>query len=156
MVSRLTAASDMLRQLRQCHAEVRACFEEMETLTSQPLPDRLAYTTARFRISRASMARRTCFNSVCAELSKNASQQEAAVIQQVKDVDRALMGKSADHVMKWTTDAVAADWLGYRNASRKIRGHMAAELQAEENLLFPLLERRSRQALRDRRGSRGA
>lgn len=155
MVSRLTAA-DMLEQLRQCHAEVRACSEEMETLTSLPTPDRLAYTTARFRISRASMARRTCFNGICAELSKTASQQEAAVIEQVKQIDRALMGKSADHVMKWTSDAVAADWLGYRNASRRIRGHMAAELQAEENLLFPLLERRSLQAPRDRGSSRAA
>lgn len=155
MVSRPTD-DDMFEQLKQCHAEVRACFQEMEAVTSQAKADRLAYTSARFRISKASMARRSCFNAICAELSKTATQPEAAVIEQVKQVDRALMGKSATHVMKWTTEAVAADWLGYREASRKIRRHMAAELEAEQNILFPVLERRSLQTSRDRPGSRAA
>jgi formate dehydrogenase maturation protein FdhE len=115
----------------------------MDAVTRSSTADPLAYTGARFRISKASMGRRSLFNTICADVRKNASPQESAVIEQLATGDRALAGKSAAHVMRWTADAIAADWHGYCQASRQIRKQMAIELDAEASLLFALLERRS-------------
>jgi hypothetical protein len=136
-------AGVMLNSLRQAHADVRACIDEMEILTSKSTATQLEYTSARFRISKASMARRSLFNSICAEFRKNAVPSEAEIIDQLSTADRELARRSAEHVKQWSTEAVAADWQGYRLASRQIRARMAMELDAEARLLFPLLERRS-------------
>lgn len=133
----------MLSELKHAHAQVRACLREMETVTSRSSADRLEYTRARFHISSASMHRRSRFNQVCAELSKNASPSEASIIEKLRDGDRALMRKSAAHVMHWTAPRVEADWLGYCAASRQLRKQMALVIDAEENLLLPLLARRT-------------
>lgn len=127
----------MLRELKHAHAEVRACLHDMEALTSRNSVEKLDYTRARFLISKANMRRRLQFTSICVEICKNASRQEAAIIDQLKAGDRALMGKSAAHAMQWTSEAVGTDWPGYREASRQIRRHMSFELDAEEGLLFP-------------------
>ena len=145
----LTAAT-LLSELKQAHAQVRACLQEMETATSRSAADRLEYTRARFHISRASMYRRSRFNQACAELSKNASPQETLIIEQLRAGDRALMAKSAAHVMHWTSPRVEADWLGYCTASRRLRKQMTLEIDAEDNLLLPLLARRSCRQAADR------
>ncbi len=137
------AAADMFKGLQQAHAEVRACLRDMEDVTSRSMPDRLEYTRVRYRISRASMSRRTLFSSICAELSRNASVDEAAIIRQVRDADRSLLSKTGSHVIYWTSDAVAADWRGYCAAALHMGREMAVELELEDGLLFPLLKRRS-------------
>lgn len=141
-ICRLTAAG-MLEQLTQSHSAVHACLAEMEELTSQTVPDRLKYTTARFRISRASMQRRTCFNQICGQISENATSSEGAVVARLQELDRALLRASAEHVSKWTADSIQDNWLAYCEASKQIRQKMVLELEAEQEFLFPLLRRRS-------------
>jgi hypothetical protein len=136
-------ASTMLSELQRAHAAVRSCIREMDVVTSASSPDRLKYTQARFRISRASMGRRACCTAVCRFVLENASVEEKAVIAGVKEADRLLLHKSACHVSRWTPDAIAANWRSYCAASRQIRRDMLAELDVEADLLFPLLSSRS-------------
>jgi hypothetical protein len=136
-------AEAMLGALQQAHAVVRSCIQEMEVVTSASSPDRLKYTEARLRISRASTARRACLSAILCEILESPAEEEKATIGRVQEADRALLQKSARLVSQWTPEAIAADWRGYRAASRQIRRHMVAELEIEENLLFPLLTKRS-------------
>lgn len=137
-------AAHMLHDLHEAHAQVRACLDEMAALTSKRAADRTEYTAARFRISKASMARRACFNAVCANLGDFTSE-HSAVIDKLVRLDRELSSKSTSHVKKWTAETIYTDWPGYCAASRRIRERMAAELEAEEAMLFPLLRHRSRE-----------
>lgn len=137
----LTAAA-MLEDLKTAHEQVRVCIDDMEAVTSACEPDRLQYTKARFNISKASMARRTCFHSICDEISNSASPSELEAIMLLRGEDRLLLGKSAAHVTRWTADTIEADWRGYRTASRSIRREMADQLDREVQFLFPLLEGR--------------
>lgn len=131
----------MLEALKEAHREVRECMEAMEALASSPGADKQTYTTARYRISRASMARRSSFNRVRATLD-SATPMEVAAIENIARLDRELMASSAKHVRRWSVQAIADDWGGYCAASRSIRRQMADELEAEEAMLFPILKRR--------------
>lgn len=133
--------SAMLEALKRAHREVRECMETMEALASSPGADKQIYTAARYRISRASMARRSCFNRVRAALD-SATPVEVEAIEQIARLDRALMANSAQHVGRWSVEAIDGDWGGYCAASRRIRQEMAEELEAEEAMLFPILKRR--------------
>lgn len=140
------SAGQMLQELKEAHGIVEACIREMEELTSTLVPDRLKYTGARYRISRASMARRACFNATVERLARSATSEELAILQRVTQIDRTLSSKSASHVLHWNPERIQTDWVGYCAASRRIRREMAEELLAEQTQLFPLLEKRSLEA----------
>ena len=136
--------ADMLAALKRAHAEVHECIRELALLTTLERASRVDYTRARFRISSASMTRRNLFAAACAALAADSSAHEAEVIERLGQGDRALLAKSAAHIRRWPTEAVAANWRGYCADARLMRSEMATGLRKEETLLFPLLERRAR------------
>lgn len=143
-------AAELLQRLKEAHAEVRRCVTDLENLTSKSECTKLEYTTARFRISRASLARRNLFNAICHELNKRATDADASVLGKLTAMDKRLLGKSRQHVETWTTERISSDWLSYCAASKLIRLEMLKELRAEEELLFPLLQRRSIKSISNR------
>lgn len=149
-----STAGDM-QELREAHAQLRFRMSEMEAVTSNLAADRLEYTSVRYRLSKSSRARRTCFNAICAKLSIDATPEELAMINRLASSDRELMSKSAAHVRAWTAEMIDKDWHGYCLASRGIRQHMEEEIQAEEKLLFAILERRRFDAPLVKRGHAG-
>lgn len=93
-----TAATTMLRDLADAHAQVRETMAEMEVLTSAPTGEQLQYTAARFQLSKANMARRSSFNAISVELARDASQQEVERIERAKAADRAMIAQSRAHI----------------------------------------------------------
>jgi len=87
------------------------------------------------------MARRACLHVIRADFSDGCSTDREA-IENIVQLDRQMMVKSAAHVRRWTAQTIDADWAGYCDASRRIRRQMASGLEAEKLILFPILERR--------------
>lgn len=129
----------LLQMLKAAHLELQTCFDEMDALTIGPAVSRSIYSSARFRISCASLKRRAAFNAVCEKLNKSATAEDANVIARLRGADAASVKRSAQHVRDWPAERIDADWRGYCKSSRLIRNAMAQELRAVEQQLFPLL-----------------
>lgn len=126
---------------RQAH---KALFREMANfneLTLGPVPDHAGLATARWRLSNASLQRRTLSARIIQFLGRRADIGVSEAIFSVRSADSQLMKRSAGHVRDWTVQAITADWEGYCRASREIRAHMTNHLSLERELIFPLLER---------------
>lgn len=115
-----------------------ASFNE---LTLGPLPDHAALATARWRLSNASLHRRTLSARITQFLGRRADIGGSEAICAVRSADNQMMQRSAEHVRDWTVQAITGDWEGYCRASRKIRAHMTNHLTLEREVVFPLLER---------------
>lgn len=129
----------LLGELREAHSSVRDCLREMDVLTSRGELNLVELTSARFRISKASLARRSLFTTACVALGKLGSEGGKAVVESLRRLDGQMRVKSMSHVGHWTANSIASDWLGYCAASRELRADMEKQLTTEEALLFPLL-----------------
>lgn len=135
--------AQMLVQLQAAHDEVLAAMEMMERVTNRNATQ-LQYLRARFAISSASMRRRELFHRFCRQLRTRLQGTDLECLREAQQVDRALTSQSIAHVSRWTSQAVGADWGGYCEASGRIRAEMKHELDTEERLLMPILERLAR------------
>ena len=55
--------------------------------------------------------------------------------------DEEMQRDSSSHVAAWHLARIETDWEGYCDASRAIRSRMAACIEAEKRILYPMLER---------------
>lgn len=130
---------ELLDGLKEAHASVRECLDEMKGITSRNQVNRLELTNARFRISRASLNRRTIFNAACNEIARDGAAHEKTVIRDLRQFDLEMGSKSAAHVAHWTSERIEFDWSGYCAASQRLRAEMAVHLTTQEALLWPML-----------------
>ena len=130
---------ELLQKLKATHLELQISLHDMEALTTSPAVSRSLYSSARFRISNASLKRRAIFRAVCDKLSEVSAAEDANVIARLRQSDAALVKHSAKHVREWPANRIEADWKGYCKASGSIRRAMTQELRAVEQNLFPLL-----------------
>jgi hypothetical protein len=129
----------LLDELKEAHSSVRDCLREMEVLTSRKDSNLLELTNARFRISKASLKRRTLFMRACATLRQAGPDCGKTVLESLSRLDGQMRAMSMSHVARWTAEAIASDWRGYCAASGELRADMQKQLRTEEALLFPLL-----------------
>src|SRR5688500_6260552 len=99
----------LLQKLKAAHLELQGCLAEMEALTMGLSVSRPVYSSARFRISNASLKRRATFNAVCDKLSQVATAEEASVICRLREADLTLVKRSAQHVREWPAERIEAD-----------------------------------------------
>jgi hypothetical protein len=132
-----------LNELKSAHGEVRRLIVDMERLTAVSSATRAEYTGVRFHLSRASLARRTKFNTIVSSLRFNATAGELLVISKLMQINQDLMAKSSAHVSAWDSERVGQEWPDYCAASKAMRREMLLELKAEEEMLFPVLEARA-------------
>ena len=138
-VSHQTAAS-LLDELRQAHSALLDAIAELEAITHEPAPDSERFTAVRWRLSRASLTRRMLWTRILGHLLPRVGEAAADELRQLQDADIDLLRTSIRHVSKWTTQGALADWTAYCAASRTMRGRMAAGIEAEKQLLYPMLE----------------
>ena len=131
----------LLTELAAAHSALLERIAELGAITGRAAPARLEYTSARMRLSQASIDRRTVLNRALRHLSDRADDATALVLASVREADGELIAHSVAHLGKWTADSIAADWRGYCEASREMRDHMARTVRAEAELLKPLLAR---------------
>src|SRR4051794_2934411 len=131
----------LLSGLRAAHCEVLKCIAEMERVTDEPGPDASRYTAARFRISRASLERRSLWQRARRHLQSKITAADGEKIYFLASIDADLGRFTADHVARWTVAAIQRDWTGYGDASRHMRRRMSECIKAEKQILYPLLVR---------------
>ena len=135
------ASALLLDDLRTAHQNLVAAMAVLDNLTRGLESDRAQFANARWRISQASLARRTVWARIFRHLLPRVSTLGAADLASLQSADEEMRLHSSCHVATWTTARIEADWEGYCEASRAIRSRMAACMGAEEAMLYPILER---------------
>lgn len=138
-------AAELLSALDDAHCELLASMTEMGLATSRTEPDPSRYVNLRWKLSRASRARRALVQSIHVELAGCVTPAEAAGLEELQAMDAAMLRATAQHVRTWTVEAINADWRGYCRASKLIRSKMREGIEAEKAILYPLLRARARQ-----------
>ena len=131
----------LLAELQAAHHELLACVLLMERITAAAAPDPVQLTSARFKISQASLARRMVWRRIQDFLLCKVRGGDRATLRDLTQRDLEQFQRSTLHVAKWPRAAVIADWPGYQAASRLIRGRILITVRAEQEFLYPLLYR---------------
>ena len=139
---RQQSAPGLLAELQAAHSTLLERIKELGEITAHAVPSRLEYTSARLRLSQASIARRSVLNRTLEYLGARVDAAGSQVLARVRAADGELIAHSVEHLGKWTAEAVGSDWAGYCDASRSMRDHMARTVNAEAELLQPLLSPR--------------
>jgi hypothetical protein len=132
------AASALFADLVATHSVLLERIKELGEVAEHAQPSRLECTSARLRLSQASIDRRSALNRLLHCLGASADAHSSPVLAKVRAGDGELIAHSVKHLARWTAEAVAADWRGYCEASRSMREHMAGTVTAEAELLKPL------------------
>lgn len=132
-------SAQLLERLEQAHARLLAAMEALEQITRLPLADRSLYTEARSRLSDASFARRKLLNECLQHLRPLVDSEAAGALAALDRDNLELLGHSTAHVARWPADAIEREWHAYCRASREIRRRLAAAVEEDRRLLFPVL-----------------
>ena len=138
---RPAASNSLLGELREAHEVLIAAMNVMDRLTRQSEADPSCFANARWRISQASLARRTLWSVIFRHLLPQANPKEVVELERLATADREMLRHSANHIFMWLPSKIEVDWKGYCEASLAIRWRMKACLGAERRILYPLLER---------------
>jgi hypothetical protein len=130
----------LLAELQEAHETLLRAMAAMDILTRGQVPARAKLTSTRWNLSKASLARRMLWGKILTSLSAGLSADRTDALRRLQEGDISLLRASTHHVSKWTTEAVLANWDGYCAASRSIRRKMAAGIDAEKRILYPMLE----------------
>ena len=137
-------AARLLKELKESHGALEAALEDIDAATVGAEPDLSRYPHARWRLSTARRQRRTVTSMIYTEVRPTLRPHEIEAVEQWHADDNRRLQASAQHVRIWTTDRIAADWRGYCAASDTLRRSLKQWIAAEQALIYPLLEARSR------------
>ncbi len=127
------AYKSMMEDLRRYHAQMLAALEELEQLTQSPTCDDKAVMAVRYRLTRASSARRRQVVALCDRLiGAGVSDPAVAALRDATNMSR---GTSSSHIGTWTLRQVVADWPGYVRASAAMRASLRREVAREVAVL---------------------
>lgn len=137
-------ADELLEALRNAHADLRGEIANMDLVTQGGAADSLAYASARWKISQASLKRRQLAAAArqCVLAAGRSADRDA--LRTLENAEQQMMRRSREHVRRWTIAMIDLDWDGYCEASRLIRWYMDTHLSLERKTLFPLLTRAAR------------
>lgn len=130
----------LLGELRDAHVKLLKAMAGLDTLARGPVPPQNEVIDARWKISRASLARRMLWYSIHRHLSPIVSDQNAIELKRLYENDMVLLRASSEHVARWSITAVMRDWEGYCVASNAIRWKMKAAIGSEQRVLYPMME----------------
>lgn len=150
------SAAFWLSELRDTHAKLLIAIGDLARLTAGPPPQKHALVDTRWRLSSASLARRLLWGRIHAFLSRDPIQDCDDDLRNLQQRDIELLRASTQHVTRWTTDEVLADWQGYCEASDAMRQKMIDAIMHEKQLLYPILSRLTGTSLQDGCGRNGA
>jgi hypothetical protein len=134
-------SAELLRELRSAHDELLQAIAEMERVATQVESDSPAFNSARFRIGRASLARRMLWHKIFTHLSARVKDADVQTLDSLRDSDVTLLRHSSAHVGRWPPQAVMAEWHEYREAAKTMRQHMRESVEFERKHLYTLLSR---------------
>lgn len=124
-----------MEDLRRHHAQMLAALDELEQLTQSPRCDDKVVTAVRYRLTRASSARRREVVALCERLIAAGVNDPA--LQALRDATNVSRGISSSHIGTWTLRRILADWPGYVRASNAMRAALRREVAREVAVLMP-------------------
>ncbi|WP_084580753.1 hypothetical protein [Sphingomonas azotifigens] len=122
-----------MEDLRRYHAQMLAALDELEQLTHAATCDDKAVMAVRYRLTRASSARRREVVALCEQLIA-AGKTDPALLS-LRDATNVSRATSSSHIGTWTLRQVMADWPGYVRASAIMRASLRREVAREEAVL---------------------
>jgi hypothetical protein len=137
---RISSAA-LLAELDAIHAEMASRIAALAAVADSPQPSKMEYTSARLRLSQASIDRRSAVNKIIRFLEQRGQPGDSDAVARIRAANTELNAHSVAHLAKWPTEAVAHDWLGYREASRSMREHMLKTAEPEAGVLRNVLNR---------------
>ena len=129
----------LICELEAAYRSLDRCIAEMDVATAAAQPDMALLATARFKISQASNARRLLVQEASRQLLVDASADRVSAVRALQRETTGYFRASTEHIREWPPAAIVADWPAYQESSRAIRAKMKRGIQAEQQLLFPLL-----------------
>lgn len=138
-----SAARTLLVQLYGAHDHLLRAMDSLGTVAAGPQPEVAEITTLRWRLSQASLRKRTLCASIHDFLGTRLDGLDLIRLREVQASDQEMLRRSASHVGKWSTHTIGQDWPGYSRDSCQIRMHMGAQIRLEKQTLYPLLQRLS-------------
>jgi hypothetical protein len=139
--------TDVLAQLKALHSQLREAITALERETAKSAPEGETLASARLKLTRISRQRRALIECTICPHFHNAAPDDRRKLDQLRLTSAATQIGSSEHIGRWTTRAIVADWAGYRRASAEMRKHMLRRIAEETDILYPLLgEPRSRAA----------
>jgi hypothetical protein len=116
-------------------------MNEMDQVTRETKADGPRYMRARVALAQASLARRSIWNAIYPNLIESVNAQDAQCLRELWTADIEMLHRSAAHVAKWIPATIERNWSSYCDASLLIRSQMLEQINAEKELLYPLLRR---------------
>jgi hypothetical protein len=130
----------LLAELEAIHSEMTSRIAALGAVADSPQPSKMEYTSARLRLSQTSIDRRSAVNRIVRFLEQRGQAGDAEAVAKIRAANTELNAHSVAHLAKWPTEAVADDWLGYREASRAMREHMLRAAETEAAVLRGVLK----------------
>lgn len=132
--------SGWLGELQSAHENLIAWMWALDDLTMQDSPPRGRLETVRWFLGQARRDRRLILESIFAAIPRLPTA-EAEAVRNVRALTYEALAASSAHIARWTLDAIEADWIGYREATREMRDLWLRAIEEERVILYPLLER---------------
>jgi hypothetical protein len=126
------------------HRKILHGMEAIRQHCQRPVPDIVELGTARLSLSRASTARAQYVRDIA--IPTLLEQGDDALHAEISDLERGISVKrlaSSEHVTTWSSQAIAEDWDGYRNAARAIWAMMEEQIERERRVLGERLTKKA-------------
>ena len=133
-------SSLMITELEKVRDEALSAMGAMDAVTSDSVADRYRVSNTRWRLSQAGLRGCTASGIIFQYLFPRVGPNEAEALQSLQRDHLEILRHSTVHIGMWTLDRIEADWPGYREAYRVIRGKMTTYIDTEKRILFPMLK----------------
>lgn len=125
----------------QSHLEL--CTVALECLmVEDDCGDMANFGAIRLRLAHANLTRTRIAQEACRYLISRVPAEGAEALCDLQQRETAHFQLISQHIQRWTTNAVQNEWLGYRDATRKLLETTRALVAIENRFLLPLLRQR--------------
>lgn len=139
--AQMREANALLRDMREAHQSLQACFDELEKVLARPALDQGALTSVRLKLAGFRLTRGPLITRVSDLLAGSLSATEEAMMEELHASHYRLLQSATMHTAKWTLDAISKNWSEYREDTRELVRKWAGKADREQRLVYPLVQR---------------
>lgn len=136
-------AARLLSELQQAHVCLLDSLSLKEAVTGASPPVSTRHSLVRWQLGRARHSRQRILNDVYAELFRDATAEEAAMLRLLQADELDLCRRSSDHLARWTNERIEADWSGFRSAAAEFIARVRRRVMTERETIYPMLVART-------------
>jgi hypothetical protein len=138
---RAREAAGLLREVRQAHDSLQACFAELDKVLAELTLNASGLTSVRLKLAGMRLTRGPLITRVFEFLSGHVTEVEAATLEKLRASHQRLLQLATVHAGKWTLQAIGTNWTQYRSETRELVARWVAKADEEQRLVYPLVER---------------